>query len=90
MSEWLKELPRKSGWYFILDSLGDVFIGDVEGRDKDDDGWVWLRGGEFRIYLTPNTRAECGDEMQDDSWLNWSWCGPLKMPPFPQNPKNNR
>jgi len=79
--KWTKTLPRVSGQFWVRTKEDrHTWIGDVEGRDETEDGWVWLRGGDYRIYLTPNTRAECGDEMQDDSWLKWEWAGPIPLP----------
>ena len=79
---WTSELPRRSGWYWIRETQVDlpcIWISDVEGRNEDEDGWVWREDGA-RIFLTPGVRAECGDEMQDDYWLDWEWAGPIPEP----------
>jgi hypothetical protein len=76
--KWSKTLPRVSGWFWIRDQIGAEWIGDVEGRDATDDGWLWLDRAE-RIYLTPDARGEDG-EPQDNCWLTWEWGGPIPMP----------
>ena len=78
--KWAKTLPRVSGQFWVrMKDDSHPWIGDVEGRDDTEDGWVWMDCSN-RIYLTPNTRHECGDEMQNDSWLEWEWAGPIPLP----------
>ncbi len=87
---WQKECPRKSGWYWVRQSLEIVdppgtpncpfeSIMEVESRDETEDGWVWVNDAD-RIYLTPRTRSEDGDNYQDDNWMTWEWAGPIPEP----------
>ena len=83
--KWHKRCPRKSGYYFVsFDSndcgrVYDVML--VEGRDKKNDGWVWLPDGAAgRYYLTKGVRDEYGDGPQSTEWALWEWAGPIQEP----------
>ena len=77
--EWTKNIPRKSGWYWVKLPPDEIVIMHIEGRDKAYDGWVWLDGAS-RYYLTPGVRYECGDDKQSEQWMEWEWAGPIPPP----------
>jgi len=79
--KWSKILPRESGWFWIRDKQYGEWVGDIENRNNNDDGWLWTGGGG-RIYLTPNIRGE-DDEHQDETWMTWEWAGPIPAPSEP-------
>ena len=84
--KWSKTLPRKSGWYWVRLSndspppIDPKEVFHVEGRDKSNDGWVWLGGDAGRFYLTPGCRDECGNNQQSEEWMQWEWAGPIPEP----------
>jgi len=79
---WKTKCPRMSGWYWIRSQdTGITFIAEVEGRSKEDDGFVWVAQAN-RIYLTPGAREEGGDDKQREDWIGWLWAGPIPEPRF--------
>jgi hypothetical protein len=90
-THWYNYCPRKSGWYWVYipdDEHPELTIMQVEGRDQNGDGWVWL-ADTSRFYLTPGARDETGDEKQSETWRKWWWWGPIQEPVILDDKENS-